>query len=370
MKKIVLLFFLLAIAAHLWAQERTITGKVTSSEDGSTLPGVNVLLKGTSNGTITDASGNFSLSGVPTSGGSLIFSFVGLQTMEVVIGDRTTIDISLSLDVTQLSEVVVTALGIDRQKASLGYATQEVGGSEVTAVRDVNFMNTLSGKVAGVAIKRSNQMGGSTNVVIRGYKSLTGNNQALFVVDGIILGNDINNTANQQTGRGGFDYGNAAMDINPDDIETINVLKGAAATALYGSRAANGVVVITTKKGMKRKGLGVTASFGTTFGSIDKSTFLKYQNQYGPGYSAYQGWYGSDYTSDPDGLEYFDFGNGPVLITPTYEDASYGGTFDPNLQVADWRSLYPELSTYGQLFPFVGAKNDASTFFETSRIFL
>ncbi|MDP5169811.1 MAG: SusC/RagA family TonB-linked outer membrane protein, partial [Bacteroidia bacterium] len=177
------------------------------------------------------------------------------------------------------------------------------------------------------------------------------------------------------TGRGGFDYGNAAMDINPDDIQSINVLKGAAATALYGSRAANGVILITTKKGRRGKGIGVSASFGTTFGSIDPSTFVNYQKEYGAGYSAIQGWYASEYDqqnpNDPAGLEYFDFGKGAglELITATYEDASYGVKLDPNLSVYDWRSLYPQLSSYGQKFPLVGATNDASSFYETSRMF-
>ena len=215
----------------LSAQDRTVSGKVSASENGSSIPGVNVVVKGTTIGTVTDIDGSYKLS-IPEGSAVLVFSFIGLETQEVDISNRSVIDVSMLSDVEQLSEVVVTALGVTREKASLGYATQEVGGEELTAVRDMNFMNSLSGKVSGVQIKRSNQMGGSTNIVVRGYKSLTGNNQAMFVVDGVIMSNAITNTSNQQTGRGGFDYGNAAMDINPDDIESINVLKGAAATAL------------------------------------------------------------------------------------------------------------------------------------------
>jgi TonB-linked SusC/RagA family outer membrane protein len=340
----------------IYAQEQTVSGKVTAEEDGSTLPGVNVVVKGTSVGTVTDTDGNYSLSA--PSNGTLVFTFIGLGSQEVPINGRSTVNISMRQDIRQLSEVVVTALNVPREKASLGYATQEVSGDQVSTVKDVNFMNSLSGKIAGVAIKRSNQMGGSTNVVVRGFKSLTGNNQALFVVDGIIMSNEITNSANQQTGRGGYDYGNAAMDINPDDIESINVLKGAAASALYGSRAANGVIVITTKKGTQRKGLGVSASFGTTFGRVDKSTYVKYQREFGAGYGPF-------YASDDGYYDFFDFGNGEVQITPTYEDASYGGRLDGTL-AADWRSLYPELPTYGQLFPQLPAKNDALSFFETS----
>ncbi len=360
--KRILLFCLTAVfmlaGSELWAQERTVSGKVTSIEDGTSLPGVNVVLKGTAQGVVTDADGQYAIQ-VPADGGTLVFTFIGLASQEVEIGNRSTIDVQMSQDITQLSEVVVTALGVDREKASLGYATQEISGEQVSAVKDVNFMNSLSGKVAGVQIRRSNAIGGSTNVVIRGYKSLTGNNQALFVVDGIIISNEIANSTNQQTGRGGYDYGNAAMDINPNDIESINVLKGAAATMLYGSRAANGAIVITTKKGSKRKGLGVSASFGSTFGQIDKSTFIRYQKDYGAGYGPY-------YASADGYYDFFDFGDGPQLITPTYEDASYGGPLDGTMAY-DWRSLYPELDTYGQLFPQRASANDGSTFYETSK---
>ena len=372
MKKYLLLstMFVFALAiGQSWAQERTISGNVTSVDDGSSLPGVNVVLKGTTNGTITDVDGNYKLS-VPSEGGTLVFSFVGLATEEVEIGSRSVIDLAMSPDIKQLSEVVVTALGVSREKASLGYSTQEVTGDAVAKVKDVNFMNSLSGKVAGVQIKRSNQMGGSTNIVVRGFKSLTGNNQALFVVDGIIMANDITNGSTQATGRGGYDYGNAAMDINPDDIASINVLKGAAATALYGSRAANGVIVITTKSGKKRDGIGVSASFGATFGQMDKSTFVRYQDEYGPGYSAIQGWYASEYApldpNHPGGMDYYDFGNGPELTQAVYEDASFGPYLDGTTMAYDWRSYYPELDTYGQLFPLKAAENDASTFYETS----
>ena len=352
-----------------WAQ-RTVTGTVTGEEDGSPVPGVNVIVKGTSAGTVTDIDGKYQI-GVPDEGGILVFSFIGLATEEVEIGNQSEINMVMTADIKQLTEIVVTALGISREKSSLGYATQEVTGDEVLTVKDVNFMNNLSGKVAGLQVKRSNQMGGSSNVVIRGYTSLTGNNQALFVVDGIIMGNDINNSTDQQTGRGGFDYGNAAMDINPDDIETINVLKGAAATALYGSRAANGVIVITTKKGEQgKKNLGVTASYGVTFGTIDKSTFIRYQDEYGQGYATGLGWYATDGdgSGNPEGMEYFDFGNGPMLSHAVYEDASYGPKLDPSVMAYDWTAFYPDHPNYGMQRPMMAGANDATTFFETSKL--
>ncbi len=284
-----LLFVLMLFAAFslqlAFAQDRTVSGTVTG-EDGDPIVGAAVVLKGTTIGAFTDDQGQFSLS-VPAGMDQLVVSYLGMRAEEVTIGTQSVLTIAMRSEL-QLDEVVITALGISREKKSLGYATQQVGGDEVSRVKDVNFINSLSGKIAGVDVARSSTLGGSSNVIIRGYKSLTGNNQALFVVDGIIMGNDITNTSNQRTGRGGYDFGNAAMDINPEDIESINVLKGAAATALYGSRAANGVILVTTKKGSLTKGLGVSVSSGVMFGSIDKTTMPVYQKEYGPGYSTLQ----------------------------------------------------------------------------------
>lgn len=290
-----------------------------------------------------------------------------MQSKEVRIDGQSTINVALAAGVEGLDEVVVTAIGIDREKKSLGYATQEVDGEAVSKVKDVNFMNSLSGKVAGVNIKRSNQMGGSANIIIRGYKSLTGNNQPLFVVDGTPISNSVTNTANQRTGRGGYDFGNAAMDINPEDIASITVLKGAAASALYGSRAANGVVMITTKKGSRDKGIGITVNSGYTWGNIDQTTMPTYQKEYGAGYydlygagpnGYFGGGYFVPYDVDGDGVD--------DLTVPMGEDASFGAPFDPNLMVYTWESIYPELSTYGQKQPWVASQNDATnSFYET-----
>jgi TonB-linked SusC/RagA family outer membrane protein len=263
-----------------------------------------------------------------------------------------------------LEEVVITALGISREKKSLGYASQEVKGDQVNTAKESNFINSLSGKVSGVEIKRNNNLGASSNIVIRGFKSLTGNNQALFVVDGVPIDNSNTTTTNVAQGVGGYDYGNAASDINPDDIETINVLKGAASTALYGSRAANGVVIITTKKGRKNQGIGVTASVGYSVGSIDKSTFPEYQNQYGGGYGLY-------YEDPSSRFLYRDInGDGKKdLVVPTGEDASWGAKFDPNLQVYDWRSFDPSSPLFGKTSPWVAAQNTPVKFFNNSTTF-
>ena len=230
MKKLSLVLGLWLFAISSILAQQTITGNVTD-QSGDPLLGASILVKGTSSGTVTDLDGNFSLQ-APEGSTTLVVSYTGFNTQEVEIGNQTTFKITMEEGVT-LTEAVVTALGVERDKKSLGYATQEVGGDEVSKVKDVNFINSLSGKIAGLDVKRSNQLGGSSNVIIRGYKSLTGNNQALFVVDGTPISNDITNTTDQQTGRGGYDFGNAAMDVNPEDIASISVLKGAAATALY-----------------------------------------------------------------------------------------------------------------------------------------
>jgi TonB-linked SusC/RagA family outer membrane protein len=361
MKKLSLVFAMVLLAFQFATAQRTVTGKVTDAESGAPLISANVLVKGTSIGTVTDVDGKYSID-VAEGSTTLVFSYIGYTDKEVTLGASNVVDVSMAEGVT-LNNVVVTALGIKRDKKTLGYATQEVGGDEVTRVKDANFINSLSGKVAGVDIKRSNQMGGSSNVIVRGYKSLTGNNQALFVVDGVPISNDNNNTTNQQTGRGGYDYGNAAMDINPEDIASINILKGAAATALYGSRAANGVVLVTTKRGRKGKNLGISVSSGITVGQIDKSTMVRYQDKYAQGYGQFYG---------PDGDEYFnyyDFGQGDGLqpTLPTGEDASYGAAFDANVSSYDWRSYHPQMTEwYGKKFPLTAAANTPVSFYETA----
>jgi TonB-linked SusC/RagA family outer membrane protein len=368
MKRILLVCLTAVFAfasSELWAQEQTISGTVASSDDGSGLPGVNVVVKGTTNGTVTDANGKYSVSA--PADGTLVFTFIGLTTQEVAIGGRSVVDVKMSQDVQQLSEVIVTAQGIMKTKNELSYAAQSVEGDALAKSRDNNFVNAMSGKVSGVQIQKNNSMGGSTNVIIRGFKSLTGNNQALFVVDGVPIDNSNRSALNSPTsssqttgisqGTGGFDYGNGASDINPDDIASMNVLKGPAATALYGSRASNGVIMITTKKGRK-KGLGVTLNTGVTVGKVDKSTLPTYQKEYGGGYGQYYG---------PDEDAFFNEDAAGNLYVPTYEDASFGGKFDPNLMVYQWGAFGdPTSPTFGQKTPWVGAANDPTKFFETS----
>jgi TonB-linked SusC/RagA family outer membrane protein len=359
MQKLLVLIVLCAGLAISARAQKNITGKVSDAKDSLPLDRVSVVVKGTNQGTTTDASGNFTI--VVPEGRVLIFSVVGYETKEVTVGSLSSINIMLSQGENSMQEVVVTALGITRKKNQLPYAAQTVSGADVSKTRGNNFVSSLSGKVSGLEIRQSNTMGGSTNVVLRGFKSLTNSNQALFVVDGMPFDNSNTNTDNQSTGRGGFDYGNAAADINPDDIESINVLKGAAATALYGSRAANGVILITSKK--NRKGLGISFNSGVIVGKVDKSTFITYQKDYGAGYGSDIG-YGS-----PDGnFFYFDVNGDGVddLVTPTTEDGSWGGRFDPNLQVYQWDAFDATSANYHKSRPWLGAAHDPYDFLETS----
>ena len=364
---------LLFVLSVNFAVAQSVSGVVSDAASGEPLPGVAVAQKGTNNATLTDFDGKFSLNA--EKGATLVFSSMGMETQEVVASSDF-LQVSMEAAASQLDEVVVTALGISREKKSLGYATQEVDGAEVTKVKDANFMNSLSGKVAGVNIKSSGTLGGSANVVIRGYKSLTGNNQALFVVDGIPISNATGNSGNVARGRGGYDFGNAAMDINPEDIENISVLKGAAATALYGSRAANGVVMITTKSGKAnggKKTLGITASTGITVGRVNESTFVRHQNSYGPGYGRF---YGPSYITTAPGDSTFTDGRAQAvdvdgdgnldIALPMGEDASWGIALDPNLDVYDWESIFPELPTYGQSKKYALPDSRAMSFWEQS----
>jgi TonB-linked SusC/RagA family outer membrane protein len=256
-----LLFFCAAVMAR--AQSKTVSGKV-SAPDNDALPGVNVLVKGTNIGTATKADGTYQVN-VPAQGGTLVFSFIGYKSKEVEIGTQTTLNVSLEADLVNLSEVVVTANAIVREKKELGYAVSTVNGVELTKARDPNLLNSLAGKVAGVRIsQQSGTVGGSSRVMIRGANSISSASEPLFVVDGIPISNSSFNNSETDIVTGGVDVGNRAGDLNPDDIESMTVLKGAAASALYGSRARNGVIVITTKRGKvgaKKMNITVNSSY-------------------------------------------------------------------------------------------------------------
>ncbi|WP_312304973.1 SusC/RagA family TonB-linked outer membrane protein [Chryseobacterium sp.] len=253
-----------------------------------------------------------------------------------------------TLKTQNIEGIVVTALGIKREKRSLGYSTQEVKGEDINRTPTTNFLNNLSGKVAGLEIRQSTNFGGSVDAVSRGYKSILGDNQALFIVDGVPIINRNINTTSQLNGFSGYDYGSPVSDINPNDIETVNVLKGAAATALYGSRAQNGAIIITTKKGKKNtQGIGLEYSGSISVSTIDRSTFPEYQTQYGQGYA---------------GNLFQEYNNAPFVHT--FQDASYGAPYDPNLMVWQYDAFIPDSQNFGKKTPWVMAKNGPITFFE------
>jgi len=273
--KLMLILGLASTAAL--AQQRIVSGTIKDSRGGS-LPGVNVIVKGTSAGTVTDANGKYSLT-LPENAGTLVFSFIGYASKEVEIGVQTSIDATMEEDVKQLSEVVVTALGIERSTKALQYSVSNVAGDNLTQARENNVGAQLAGRVAGVNVtKPASGPAGSTRIVIRGNKSLGGQNQPLYVIDGVPMDNS---TYGQAGIWGGQDQGDGLTSISPDDIESITVLKGANASALYGARGGNGVINIVTKKGNSRKGLGIDFNSNIVFENfIDQR---KLQHQYGAG---------------------------------------------------------------------------------------
>ncbi|MFV0304586.1 MAG: SusC/RagA family TonB-linked outer membrane protein [Moheibacter sp.] len=343
----------------LFAQEKTVTGTVTDS-NGFPLEDV-VVTTSSGQEVYTDIDGNFSI--VASRNEILRFESIGLDVVTAVVGTVDIYDVVLKESSTfELEGGVITALGITREKKSLGYATQEVSGETLSAVPVTNFADALSGEVSGLDINQSGTMGGSTNMIVRGYSSLYGSNQALIVIDGTPINNDVHNATNQASGGGGYDYGNPASDINPNDIENVNVLKGAAATALYGSRGANGVIMITTKKGKRQRGIGVEINSSIMVGSADKETLPKYQNKYGSGYA---GDGTSFYSGDINGDGVIDNN-----IVYTYDDASFGTAFDPNLMVYNWDSMYPQLPTYLQQTPWVAGASTPNDIWDMSTTYV
>lgn len=278
MKKILLFFIVISLFTGLVsAQERTIIGTVTSEEDNMGLPGVTVVIKGTTKGTTTDLDGKYSLEGV-VSGNTLIFSFIGFLPQEVVVGDKNVINISMKVAAMELDEVVVTALGIKRQKRELGYSTEKLEGEVIIQSNEANVLSAIKGRAAGVQIADGDGVeGGSTRITIRGNNNISGNNQPLIVVDGVPMENVPGLTS---IGRG-QDWGSAINNINAFDIEDYNILKGGAASALYGSRGANGVIEIRTKRGRKQKGIGIQYNF--THKITSPYRFREVQDVYGHG---------------------------------------------------------------------------------------
>ncbi|WP_028902176.1 SusC/RagA family TonB-linked outer membrane protein [Prevotella sp. P6B4] len=330
-----------------------VTGTVLSQEDGQPIIGAAVKVVGTQTGALTDVNGRFSVS-LPDGKNQLEITYLGYEDKTVTA--KNGMRIFLKTDAQAIDEVVVTAMGISREKKALGYAVSEVNGDELIKSRGglSNPVNALQGKVAGLQISSgAGSMGGSSKVLIRGNNSLSGSNQPLFVVDGVPLEGKDFNSNDTQRGGGGYDYGNLIQDLNPDDIESVSVLKGAAASALYGSRASNGVIMITTKKAKKQQGLGV--EFSSTIGLERVSKLPKLQKLYGGGY-------GED-----------DFGevtiNGKTYLTPDYGmDESWGPKLDGR-QVLSWYDLAKWEANGKVGDPTTSAwsapKHDYDDFFET-----
>ncbi|WP_154855065.1 SusC/RagA family TonB-linked outer membrane protein [Cyclobacterium xiamenense] len=331
------------------AQSLTVKGKVVD-ENAMSIPGASVLVKGTTKGAATDINGEFSLT-LSESEKELEVSFIGYNKKEVAIGNQSEITISLTPEETALSEVVVTALGVKRDERALGYTVQQVDTRGLDEAKETNIVNSLTGKIAGVQISNSSgNIGGSSRITIRGINSISGNNQPLFVVDGTPIDNSNYNSTDQVSGNGGRDYGNAAQDINPDDVESISVLKGPSASALYGSRASNGVILITTKSGAKNKGIGVSINSSTMVSNV----FLlpEMQNEYGGGFSL-----DFEEVVDPlDGLTY--------KVVNTNANNSWGPRFD-GTPVRHWDSMYPGEPNYGEVRPWQATPNNIRDFFET-----
>ncbi len=335
MKQLYLIFSMVLLTFTATMAQKTVTGTVTD-DTGEALISANVIVKGTDKGTVTEFDGTYSIS--VNEGDVLLFTYTGYADQEKTVGAADVYDVILSEGLI-LNTAVVTALGISKDEKSLGYAVQKVGGDDLIKAREANIVNSLNGRIAGVQITNSSgAVGGSSRIVLRGATSITGNNEPLFVVDGVPIDNG---NYGSSSAFGGADQPNGIADINPDDIETISVLKGPNAAALYGVRAANGVVLITTKGGSKRKGVGISFNSSTTFES--PLVLPDYQNSYGQGNS-------KDYFEWIDGTS----GNGGV-------DESWGPPLDAGLEFVQWNSY----ENGGQPLPWVSQPDNIKNFYET-----
>jgi len=340
--RVLLLFCLSVLGLSLHAQ--SVQGTIVD-ESGDPIIGATILVVGTANGTVTDLDGNFDLSNV-ASGETLQFSYTGMQEQRVEVGDERTFSIILKSTLF-LDEVVVTALGIKRDERSLGYSVGRVGGDNLNRVAQENVLNGIAGKVSGVQINSTGGAGSSVSMVIRGANSLNGDNQPLFVVDGVPIANTLNNVG--QVGRDNrVDFGNAVADLNPDDIESVSILKGPSAAALYGSRAGNGVVLITTKSGQKADGLTVSINSNTVLDNPIR--FLDFHTSYATGVRPYT----------PDNNPY----PGGVLLIEEGSAAGIGPKLDQGYSAIQWNSPIGA-DGHPQLLPLESHPNNIRDFVQT-----
>ncbi|MCL6267055.1 SusC/RagA family TonB-linked outer membrane protein [Flagellimonas myxillae] len=329
-----LIFFVAVIGFSISAiGQKTVSGTVM--EQGTSLPllGVSILEKGTTNGASTDFDGNYTIN-VAGDEATLVFSFLGYKTQEVTVGGQSVVNVSLEVDAQKMDEVVLTALNIQRDKESLGYSISQVTSEQVNVARENNVMNSLSGKVSGLQITQSNTgVDGSSRVLLRGITTISGSNRPLVVIDGI----PINNGSGGAGGGGGVDRGDALSDINPDDVESISVLKGAGAAAAYGSLGMNGVILITTKSGGKKDGVGI--SLNSSFTLTDILLTPDFQNEYGTGA------FGDFAPLNLDGrpvLDYpFSWSWGPRMEGQTYTNwLGRQDTYNPNPSRNPYKEFY------------------------------
>ncbi|GAB3879064.1 SusC/RagA family TonB-linked outer membrane protein [Hymenobacter segetis] len=334
------------------AAPKPVKGRVVDAK-GEGMPGVSVRIKDTTTGTTTDPNGSYELTAQP--GNVLIFSFIGFEGQELTVGDKTTYDLTLREDITSLDEVVVTALGIRREEKALGYSVTQVSNEQLTQAKSNNWTDALSGKVAGLnLVKSGGGPAGSNKIVLRGESSLAGDNDALIVVDGVVLGG-----SNRATGSGStaylqsespVDFGTSLNDINPEDIESVTVLKGPGATALYGSRGGNGAVIITTKSGRARqKGIGVTFNSNAAFDPI--SRWPDFQYEYGQG-AVGENYYSYGATADGPSTRSTSSAWGPKFDGQSYFQ------YDPTTNAAGTERT-----------PWMPYKNNRKDFFETGKTF-
>lgn len=356
MKKLLftLLVLLIASAGTVFAQDRVLSGTI-NDENGQPLPGASVLLKGTTRGTNTNAEGGFTIN--VNGAGTLTISTVGYATRELPFtASQTTLTTNLDTDVRSLGEVVVTALGISKEEKTLSYATQQIDTKTFAKAKELNVANSLIGRVVGLDVARSaSGPGSSSRIVLRGDRSISGNNQALIVIDGVPMDNSNFSPGNANGGRDG---GDGLSSINPDDIEAMNILRGAAATALYGSRASNGAILITTKSGSSRKGLGI--SLNSSFMAEQPMFLRKLQNEYGQG-SAGQYSPRSEFSWGPKmtGQSVALWGNDPETAGQTYNM-----TPQPN----NYEDFYSTGSQISNSLAFTGGNDKMQTYFSYTNV--
>ncbi|MEO5997549.1 MAG: SusC/RagA family TonB-linked outer membrane protein [Chitinophagaceae bacterium] len=342
-KKLLLFFILLCFSAYGSYAQKMIKGKVTDSDAGTVLAGVSITLKGSKTGTSSNNSGEYTIQ-IIDSTSTLVFTFIGYGTQEVVAGSQGAINVAMNQGNKQLSEVVVTALGIRREQKSIGYATQQVKGENLTYTKEQNVIGSLAGKIAGAQVTGSSDasLGGTQKIQLRGVNSINGGGQPLMVIDGTpIAQSNFGGDAN------GVDYGNVSQDINPEDVESVNVLKGPAASALYGLRGQYGVILITTKKGA-RGAKKVDVNVNSAYSIAQITNFMPLQNTYGVG----------------NNQTFQTLANGQKYINGN--DESWGPAMD-GTPVRMYYSFYPQDPQYGQLTPFVPHTDNIKDYFQTGQ---